>query len=180
LAPSGRRIVIEEGLTGQELSLLRCGDGRGLPLATAQDFKRVGEVWWAQNGNGMGGVLSRSRQRARSRRPPVVETSGVENRCWPQYGRRGIDTRGCCTPEGCARRTAPKVVETTCAFGDPGPGRSPRLVGEDVAGLLARRPGRRGGAQRRQLQQRRIASPSAGGRGVPVRTRAAVDTPTEA
>ncbi len=42
---AGRRVVIEEGLTGPELSLLVVCDGtRAVPLAPAQDFKRIGTV----------------------------------------------------------------------------------------------------------------------------------------
>ena len=40
---AGRVVVIEEGLTGPELSVLAVCDGsRAVPLAPAQDFKRVG------------------------------------------------------------------------------------------------------------------------------------------
>src|SRR5205085_9819909 len=41
---AGRTVVIEEGLDGPELSVLAICDGtRAVPLAPAQDFKRVGE-----------------------------------------------------------------------------------------------------------------------------------------
>jgi phosphoribosylamine--glycine ligase len=40
---AGRRVVLEEGLTGPELSVLAVTDGhRAVALAPAQDFKRVG------------------------------------------------------------------------------------------------------------------------------------------
>src|SRR5690606_972581 len=41
---AGRTVVIEEGMTGPELSLLAICDGeRAVALAPAQDFKRVGD-----------------------------------------------------------------------------------------------------------------------------------------
>src|SRR5205085_6967022 len=40
--PAGRTVVIEEGLSGPELSVLAvCAGHRALPLDPAQDFKRV-------------------------------------------------------------------------------------------------------------------------------------------
>ena len=42
---AGRRVVVEEGLSGPECSLLVLCDGRRLvPLAPAQDFKRLGST----------------------------------------------------------------------------------------------------------------------------------------
>ncbi len=53
---AGRTIVIEEGLTGPELSLLVVCNGttEGLPLAPAQDFKRIGDGDRGPNTGGMG------------------------------------------------------------------------------------------------------------------------------
>ncbi|MGH8974956.1 MAG: phosphoribosylamine--glycine ligase, partial [Acidimicrobiia bacterium] len=54
---AGRTVVIEEGLTGPELSLLVLCDGRpdsAVPLAPAQDFKRIGEGDTGPNTGGMG------------------------------------------------------------------------------------------------------------------------------
>jgi phosphoribosylamine--glycine ligase len=53
---AGRTCVIEEGLTGPELSLLVMCNGttRGWPLAPAQDFKRVGDGDRGPNTGGMG------------------------------------------------------------------------------------------------------------------------------
>jgi phosphoribosylamine---glycine ligase len=49
------RVVIEEHLTGYELSLLALCDGeRALPLASAQDFKRIGDGDRGPNTGGMG------------------------------------------------------------------------------------------------------------------------------
>ena len=54
---AGRTVVIEEGMTGPELSLLAVctGDPDGaVPLAPAQDFKRIGELDAGPNTGGMG------------------------------------------------------------------------------------------------------------------------------
>jgi phosphoribosylamine--glycine ligase len=52
---AGRRVVVEEGLTGPECSLLAVCDGRNLrALSPAQDFKRVGEGDVGANTGGMG------------------------------------------------------------------------------------------------------------------------------
>src|SRR5206468_1922765 len=52
---AGRRVVIEEGLGGPELSLLCICDGqRAVPLAPAQDFKRLGDGDTGPNTGGMG------------------------------------------------------------------------------------------------------------------------------
>ena len=54
---AGRTVVIEEGMTGPELSLLAVGNGDpdgAVPLAPAQDFKRIGEHDEGPNTGGMG------------------------------------------------------------------------------------------------------------------------------
>ncbi|MBI2169274.1 MAG: phosphoribosylamine--glycine ligase [Actinobacteria bacterium] len=52
---AGTSLVIEEGLSGPELSLLVLTDGeRAIPLAPAQDFKRIGDGDAGPNTGGMG------------------------------------------------------------------------------------------------------------------------------
>jgi phosphoribosylamine--glycine ligase len=114
---AGRSVVIEEGLTGEECSLLVLCDGERLaPLAPSQDFKRVGDGDAGPNTGGMGAYSP----------VPFVDDALVarlvEEAVAPLVAvlrARGIDYRGVLyaglmlTPEG------PKVLEYNVRFGDP-------------------------------------------------------------
>ncbi|HUF83576.1 MAG TPA: phosphoribosylamine--glycine ligase [Acidimicrobiia bacterium] len=114
---AGRTLVIEEGLTGPELSLLVVCNGReGWPLAPAQDFKRIGDGDTGPNTGGMG---------AYSPVPfvgPDVVDEVMATAVRPTLAAlkaRGIDYRGVLyaglmlTPDG------PKLLEYNVRFGDP-------------------------------------------------------------
>ncbi|MEE3275953.1 MAG: phosphoribosylamine--glycine ligase [Actinomycetota bacterium] len=114
---AGRTVVIEEGLSGPELSLLAICDGSSaVPLAPAQDYKRIGDGDSGPNTGGMG---------AYSPVPVATEEivgSLMEDAVGPTLAalrRRGIDYRGVLycglmfTPSG------PKVLEYNVRFGDP-------------------------------------------------------------
>ena len=132
---AGRQVVIEEGLSDPECSLLVLCDGeRVVPLAPAQDFKRRDDADLGPNTGGMGAYS------------PVPFVDGplvsalVEGSVSPVVAAlraRGIDYRGVLyaglmlTPDG------PKVLEFNVRFGDPETQVVlPRLQG-DLAGLLA-------------------------------------------
>lgn len=114
---AGRRVVIEEGLTGPEASLLVVTDGtRLVPLAPAQDFKRVGEGDTGPNTGGIGAyspVPDVTQQMLEQIMATAVEPT------LHALQRRSIDYRGVLfaglmlTPEG------PKVLEYNVRFGDP-------------------------------------------------------------
>ena len=115
---AGRTLVLEEGLTGLELSLLVLCDGTldGIPLAPAQDFKRIDDKDTGPNTGGMGAyspvpvagneIVELAMEQAV--RPTLEELAG-----------RGIDYRGVLyaglmlTPDG------PKIIEYNVRFGDP-------------------------------------------------------------
>ncbi|MEP6625213.1 MAG: phosphoribosylamine--glycine ligase [Acidimicrobiia bacterium] len=115
---AGRTVVIEEGLTGPELSLLVLCDGslHGVPLAPAQDFKRFGDGDLGPNTGGIGAYS-----------PVPVATDALvqqimERAVTPTLARlaaldleyRGVLYAGLMlTPEG------PKVIEYNVRFGDP-------------------------------------------------------------
>jgi phosphoribosylamine--glycine ligase len=114
---AGRTVVIEEGLAGEECSLLVLCDGRrAVPLLPAQDFKRIGDGDVGPNTGGMGAYAPMPRVGA-----DVVD-SLMEVAVLPlvdELRRRGIDYRGVLyaglmlTPEG------PNVIEYNVRFGDP-------------------------------------------------------------
>ena len=115
---AGRTLVIEEGLTGPELSLLVLCDGSldGVALAPAQDFKRIGAGDTGANTGGMG---------AYSPVPFVSDEliesvmSGSVALTLGELKKRGIEYRGVLfagimlTPQG------PKMLEYNVRFGDP-------------------------------------------------------------
>jgi phosphoribosylamine--glycine ligase len=114
---AGRRVVIEEGLTGPEVSVFAVCDGtRTVCLPPAQDFKRVGDGDTGPNTGGIG---------AWSPLPfldPSFAETVAERFVAPTLASlrgRGIDYRGVLyagfmvTPEG------PKLLEYNVRFGDP-------------------------------------------------------------
>lgn len=132
---AGRRVVIEEGLTGPELSVLAVCDGhRAVPLAPAQDFKRIGEGDVGPNTGGMG---------AYSPVPvagPDVVAEVMDKAVLPtlaELRRQGIDYRGVLyaglmlTPQGM------KVLEYNVRFGDPEAQVVLPRLRSDLADLLA-------------------------------------------
>jgi phosphoribosylamine--glycine ligase len=140
---AGRRVVLEEALSGPELSVLAVCDGRrAVPLAPAQDFKRVGDADAGPNTGGMGAyspVPVASAEVVGQVMHEAVEPLVAELR------RRGIDYRGVLyaglmlTPDG------PKVVEFNVRFGDPeAQVVLPRLSGDLAEMLLAAAEGRPG------------------------------------
>ena len=114
---AGRTLVIEEGLTGPELSILAICDGyTAVALAPAQDFKRFGDGDDGPNTGGMGAYS-----------PVPVATEAVVGSLMAEAVEptlaalrgRGIDYRGVLycglmfTPSG------PRVLEYNVRFGDP-------------------------------------------------------------
>jgi phosphoribosylamine--glycine ligase len=114
---AGKRVVLEEHLEGEELSLLALCDGETVvPMASAQDFKRIGEGDQGPNTGGMGsyspvpdiGHEEASELVTRIHRP-VVEALRA----------RGIAYRGVLYAGLMRTAAGPKVLEFNCRFGDP-------------------------------------------------------------
>ena len=115
---AGNRVLVEEYLTGQELSVLALTDGLTIrPLLPAQDHKPIGEGDTGPNTGGMGAYTP----------VPFVNPSLIERvqeeiltPVLEALQTRKIDYRGVLyaglivTPEG-----NPKVIEFNCRFGDP-------------------------------------------------------------
>ena len=114
---AGAEVLVEEFMTGEELSLFALTDGTHvLPMIAAQDHKRIGEGDTGPNTGGMGAYAPVSIA------PPALMAEAVERvfaptlRAMRDAGRpfTGLLYAGLMlTPTG------PKVVEFNCRFGDP-------------------------------------------------------------
>jgi len=114
---AGARVLVEEFLEGEELSLLALCDGeRAVPMAPAQDFKRIGEGDTGPNTGGMGSYspvpgidAERAQELTRAVHQPIVDTLRA----------RGIPYRGVLYAGLMMTAAGPKVLEFNCRFGDP-------------------------------------------------------------
>ena len=114
---SGSRVVVEEFLTGPEVSVLAFTDGNVVkPMVSSMDHKRIGDNDTGLNTGGMGTVA-----------PNPYYTKAVAKECMETIflptinamNAEGRTFKGCLyfglmlTPNG------PKVIEYNCRFGDP-------------------------------------------------------------
>jgi phosphoribosylamine--glycine ligase len=116
---AGRTVVIEEGLRGPELSLLVVCNGdpdAAVPLAPAQDFKRIGDHDTGPNTGGMGAFSP----------VPVVGPELVEQvmavavrPTLHALAARGAPYRGVLYAGLMLTSDGPKVLEYNVRFGDP-------------------------------------------------------------
>ena len=114
---AGRRIVIEEGLAGEECSLLVLYDGTtAVPLLPAQDFKRIGDGDRGPNTGGMGAYAPMPHVPAA--RVDDIMATAVEPLLAALH-RRGIDYRGVLYAGLMLGDEGPKVIEYNVRFGDP-------------------------------------------------------------
>lgn len=114
---SGTHIVIEEGLSGPELSLLVLCDGhRFVPLPPARDHKRVGDGDTGPMTGGMGAYSP-----VPDAGPDTVSTimERVVEPTLAELSRRGIDYRGVLFAGLMMTETGPKLLEHNVRFGDP-------------------------------------------------------------
>jgi phosphoribosylamine---glycine ligase len=114
---AGRRVVIEEHLDGPELSLLCVCDGkRAVPLAPAQDFKRLADGDAGPNTGGMG-AYSPVPMAGKDVVDEVLERAVQPTLAALQN--RGIDYRGVLYAGIMLTSQGPKVLEYNVRFGDP-------------------------------------------------------------
>ncbi|MBO7186893.1 MAG: phosphoribosylamine--glycine ligase [Clostridia bacterium] len=114
---SGENIVIEEFLTGPEVSVLAFTDGKTVkPMVSSMDHKRAGDNDTGLNTGGMGTIA-----------PNPYYTDDIASICMKEIflptidamNKEGRTFKGCLyfglmlTPNG------PKVIEYNCRFGDP-------------------------------------------------------------
>jgi phosphoribosylamine--glycine ligase len=138
---SGHAIVVEEFMQGEEASFFALSDGTNvIPLAGAQDHKRVGDGDVGPNTGGMG---------AYSPAPvftPALEQVAMEKFIKPTVSAmaaRGMPYMGVLYLGLMITKQGPKLVEYNCRFGDPEcQVLMPRLKSDLLAALLAARDGR--------------------------------------
>ncbi|MFL6206812.1 MAG: phosphoribosylamine--glycine ligase [Acidimicrobiales bacterium] len=114
---AGCTVVIEEGMTGPEVSVFAICDGtRAIALEPAQDFKRVGDDDTGPNTGGMGAYCPL----------PWLEPGFAEDvitrfvqPTLDELRRRGIDYRGVLYTGLMLTEDGPKLVEFNVRFGDP-------------------------------------------------------------
>jgi phosphoribosylamine--glycine ligase len=137
---AGAAVVIEEFLAGEEASFFALVDGKhALPLASAQDHKRVGDGDIGPNTGGMGAYspapcLTPALEREVMERiiEPTVNAMAAEGRAY-----RGLLYAGLMLTED-----GPKLIEYNVRFGDPEcQALLPRLMSDLLPALVAARDG---------------------------------------
>ena len=111
------RVVVEEYLEGEELSLLALCDAQtAVPLASAQDYKRIFDGDQGPNTGGMGSYSpvpavddARAREICASVHQPVLD----------ELARRGIPFQGVLYAGLMMTADGPRVLEFNVRFGDP-------------------------------------------------------------
>jgi phosphoribosylamine--glycine ligase len=140
-------VVLEEFLEGEELSLLALCDGeRAVPLAPAQDYKRIFDGDEGPNTGGMGSYSpvpgvdpERAEEIAAIAHQPIVD----------ELRRRGTPFHGVLYAGLMMTAAGPKVLEYNCRFGDPETQAVLPRLRSDLLALLeaAVRPGGLTGAE---------------------------------
>jgi phosphoribosylamine---glycine ligase len=114
---SGSRIVIEEFLTGPEVSVLSFTDGKTIvPMISSQDHKRALDGDRGLNTGGMGCIA-----------PNPYYTDEIAKRCMKEIfiptmeamNKEGRTFKGCLYFGLMLTADGPKVIEYNCRFGDP-------------------------------------------------------------
>jgi len=114
---SGDHIVIEEFLTGPEVSVLSFTDGKTVvPMISSMDHKRAGDNDTGLNTGGMGTIA-----------PNPYYTSEIADLCMQTIflptvnamNAEGRTFKGCLYFGLMLTQSGPKVIEYNCRFGDP-------------------------------------------------------------
>ena len=137
---AGAEIVVEEFLAGEEASFFALCDGtHALPLAAAQDHKRVGDGDTGPNTGGMGAYSPCAAV------TPEIEAQVMERIVLPTVramARDGMPFKGVLFAGLMLTTDGPKLIEFNCRFGDPEcQALMMRLQSDIVPALLATRDG---------------------------------------
>ncbi len=143
---AGEKVLIEEFLAGQEVSILCFVDGEDiLPMAPAQDYKRVGDGDSGPNTGGMGSYSPVPVLSAENYRRAVEEVLEPTARA---LAARGIHFKGILYAGLILTAAGPKVLEYNVRFGDPETQAViPRLESDIVEAMLAVVEGRLSGVE---------------------------------
>jgi phosphoribosylamine--glycine ligase len=138
---SGHEIVVEEFMEGEEASFFALSDGTNVvPLAGAQDHKRVGDGDTGPNTGGMGAYSPAPVL------PPDLEKVAMEKFIEPTvaaFAAKGRPYLGVLYLGLMITKSGPKLVEYNCRFGDPEcQVLMPRLKSDLLTALLAARDGK--------------------------------------
>jgi len=136
LGNAGHRILVEEFVTGEEISFIVLSDGTSVvPLATAKDYKKIFDDDRGPNTGGMG-----------AHSPAVVvsgETQGqiLKDVIYPTI--KGMEAegrpyKGCLYAGLMLTDQGPKVLEFNCRFGDPETQPTMLRMDSDLVPLLLR------------------------------------------
>ncbi len=141
------RVVVEEHLEGQEVSLLALCDGEtAVPMAAAQDYKRIFDDDRGPNTGGMGSYSpvpgvddAMVEELARTVHQPVID----------ELRHRGIAFHGCLYAGLMLTADGPRTLEFNVRFGDPETQAVLPRLKSDLLDLLLRavEPGGLGGAE---------------------------------
>lgn len=131
---AGDRVVLEESLSGPEVSVFALTDGKQLLLLPpAQDHKRISEGDIGANTGGMGAYAP----------APLLDAAGLEQvrelvlePVLAALRQRGINYRGVLYAGLMLTATGIKVIEFNCRFGDPECQTLMPLLEGDLAGVL--------------------------------------------
>jgi phosphoribosylamine--glycine ligase len=111
------KVLVEECLEGEEVSFMVLSDGtRALPLASAKDYKRLGEGDTGPNTGGMG-----------SHSPAVILDKETSHKVLTEViaptvagmAKEGREYRGVLYAGLMLTEKGPRVLEFNCRFGDP-------------------------------------------------------------
>jgi phosphoribosylamine--glycine ligase len=114
---SGRHIVVEERMTGPEVTVLAFADGKTVvPMVSSQDHKRALDGDWGLNTGGMGAIA-----------PSPHYGAAMAERCMREIFRptlealraEGAEFRGVIYFQLMLTASGPKVIEYNARFGDP-------------------------------------------------------------
>ncbi len=114
---SGENIVIEEFLTGPEVSVLAFTDGKTVkPMVSSMDHKRIGDNDTGLNTGGMGTIAPNPYY------TPEIAKQCMEEIFLPTISAMNAEGRtftGCLYFGLMLTQNGPKVIEYNCRFGDP-------------------------------------------------------------